>query len=144
MIVRGVAGINRMLRELANKGDTITKSIVTATAQQIATDAKTTLQTSPTDYHKIAQSISAWKVSDLKWNVGVNELPMGAYVEFGTGVFVDVPAGWEETAMSFYVNGKGYLQPFPYLIPAFHKGETQFNQDIRDAFQHIVDQFNRR
>lgn len=144
MRVRGVAGVNRMLRELAKKGDTITKSIVQATALQISTDAKTTLQASPADYHKIAQSISAWKDTDFRWNVGVNELPMGAYVEFGTGVFVDVPQGWEETAMRFYVNGKGYLEPYPYLIPAFHKGERQFNRDIRDAFQHIVDQFNRR
>lgn len=144
MRVRGIAGINRMLKDLEKKGNTITKSIVTATAQQIATDARTTLQASPTDYHKIAQSISAWKETDLKWNVGVNELPMGAYVEFGTGVFVDVPSGWEETAISFYVNGQGWLEPYPYLIPAFHKGEQQFNRDIRDAFQYIVDQFNRR
>lgn len=144
MRVRGVAGINRMLRELQNRGETITKSIVQATAEQVATDAKTTLQASPVDYHKIAQSISAYKATNLRWAVGVNELPMGAYVEFGTGVFVDVPQGWEETAMAFYVNGQGWLEPYPYLIPAFHKGEQQFNQDIRDAFVHLVAQFNRR
>lgn len=144
MRVRGVAGINRMLKDLQNRGETITKSIITATAEQVATDAKTTLQASQSDYHKIAQSISATKETDFRWFVGVNELPMGAYVEFGTGVFVDVPQGWEETAMQFYVNGKGYLKPYPYLIPAFHKGERQFKQDIRDAFVNLVEQFNRR
>lgn len=144
MRVRGVAGINRMLKELERRGETTTKELVLSTAEQIAHDAKLTVQTSPNDYHKVAQSIKANKETNFRWNVSVNELPMGAYVEFGTGVFVDVPTGWEETAMAFYVNGKGYLQPYPYLIPAFHKGERQFNQDIRDAFQHIVDQFNRR
>ena len=103
-----------------------------------------TLQTSPGDYHKVSQSIRANKETDYKWNVSVNELPMGAYVEFGTGVFVDVPQGWEETAMQFYVNGKGYLKPYPYLIPAFHKGERQFNQDIKKAFESLATQFNRR
>lgn len=144
MRVKGVLGVNRMLRDLESRGETITKSIVTATAQQVAADAKTTLQASPSDYNKIAQSISATKETDFRWVVGVNELPMGAYVEFGTGVFVDVPTGWEETAMQFYVNGQGYLHPYPYLIPAFHKGEKQFNQDIRDAFAQLIAQFNRR
>lgn len=143
MRVRGVAGINRMLRDFASRSETLVDSVTQATVQQVATDAKTTLQTSPEDYSKIAQSISAYKEAE-KWKVGVNELPMGAYVEFGTGVFVEVPVGWNETAMAFYVNGKGYLKPFPYLIPAFNKGQEQYKKDIRDAFVHLVAQFNRQ
>lgn len=144
MKVRGVAGINRMLRELEQRGNTIVKDLVLSTAEEIAHDAMVTLQTSTFDYHKVSQSIRANKETDYKWNVSVNELPMGAYVEFGTGTFVEVPQGWEETAMAFYVNGQGWLEPFPYLIPAFHKGERQFNQYIRDAFVNLVAQFNRR
>ncbi len=142
MRVRGIAGINRMLRDFESKSKVVVESVTQVTVQQVATDAKTTLQSSPIDYHKIAQSISAYKESD-RWKVGVNELPMGAYVEFGTGVFVEVPQGWEDTAMQFYVNGKGYLKPFPYLIPAFYKGQEQYKKDIKDAFAHLVAQFNR-
>jgi hypothetical protein len=61
--------------------------------------------------------------------------PIAAYVEFGTGEFVqgypfdDVfPSGGElrDYAMTFFVNGKGRLAPHPYLFPAF----MQNSQDI--------------
>ncbi len=143
MRVRGVAGINRMLRELERKGSFTVGEVIKGTAQQIATDAKDAIQASPNNYEKIAQSIGAEKETQLKWNIHVNELPMGAYVEFGTGTFVEVPQGWEETAMAFYVNGQGWLEPEPYLIPAYNKGKQELDANLRDAFSQLVAQFNR-
>lgn len=39
-----------------------------------------------------------------------------AYVEFGTGAFVEVPLGLEEYAMEFFVSGKGHGRPQPFLF----------------------------
>ena len=45
--------------------------------------------------------------------------PIGAYIEFGTGQFVEIPPGLEEYAMTFYKNGKGRIAAHPFLFPAF-------------------------
>ena len=44
-----------------------------------------------------------------------------AYVEFGTGAFVDIPAGLEDYAMQFFVNGKGRIPAKAFLFPAFFR-----------------------
>lgn len=144
MRVRGTRAIKRLLQDFGDRGKTIVSSIAEATAQEGVTLAKQKLQASPVDYSKIAQSISANKLGEYSWEISVNELPMGAYVEFGTGTFVDVPTGWEETAMQFYVNGKGYLHPFPYLIPQYYVLKRTFSEDIDSAYSRLCNEFNRR
>lgn len=54
-----------------------------------------------------------------------------AYVEFGTGGFVDVPEGVEDYAMTFYVNGKGTMRPSPFLFPAFFTESKKMLEQIR-------------
>lgn len=54
-----------------------------------------------------------------------------AYVEFGTGGFVDVPEGVEDYAMTFYVNGKGTMRPSPFLFPAFFAETKKMLEQIR-------------
>lgn len=48
-----------------------------------------------------------------------------AYVEFGTGAFVQVPVGLEAYAMEFFVNGKGVNRPYPFLFPALFENQDK-------------------
>lgn len=143
MRVNGRRNIENNLNSFRRRTETLKESLIKVTALQIATDAKTTLNQSPADYSRIAQSISANKVSNDKWTVNINELPMGAYVEFGTGTFVEIPQGWEETAMQFYVNGKGYLHAYPYLIPAYNLNVLRFKEDFQQGLNRLLEQYNR-
>ena len=42
-----------------------------------------------------------------------------AYQEFGTGPLVEIPVGYEDFAMEFFVNGEGHTPAQPFLFPAF-------------------------
>lgn len=87
--------------------------------------------------NEINQSIRAEKVTPYAWGVSVNSV-MGAYAEFGTGAFVDVPNGWEDIAWSYYVNGKGLMMPQPFFIPAFKNAVDKLNERLRK----VADNFN--
>jgi len=64
--------------------------------------------------------------------------PYAPYVEFGTGIYVEVPAGYEKFAMQYYVNGKGRMKAQPYLVPAFIKYRKIFLQDMRKIRKNIT------
>jgi HK97 gp10 family phage protein len=97
MAVNGLRQTVTMIRafgtEAKKKIDNETKAI----AFQIEQEAK---QKAPKNFGKLAQSISHSKVDDAKYKVTVNEL-YGAYMEFGTGAKVRVPAEFKSMAESF-------------------------------------------
>jgi len=95
-----IRGINSVLSELRAYGKDIEKQIdaeTEATVIQIESDAK---KLAPKNFGKLAQSISHSKIKPSNWKVTVNEL-YGAYMEFGTGTKVNVPAEFSEMAKSF-------------------------------------------
>lgn len=101
-----IRGLNNVISELRAYGKYIEKLIdaeTEATAIQIESDAK---KLAPKNFGKLAQSISHSKVKQSTWRVTVNEI-YGAYMEFGTGKKVNVPAEFEEMAKSFKGKGKG-------------------------------------
>jgi hypothetical protein len=57
------------------------------------------------------------------------------YVEFGTGTKVKIPAGLEDYAMTFYVNGEGRLPASPFLFPAYFKNTKEFLERIRKEME---------
>lgn len=142
---QGTQATIEKLKKFGRVGENRIKAISQATATQIVTDASIKIQSYPGDIgFRIAQSISASKHDNgLTWFVSVNEVPMAAYIEFGTGTFVEVPPGWEETAWQFYVNGKGYLRPFPYLYPAYYKARRQYKKDLQESLLYLTNAFNR-
>ena len=77
-----------------------------------------------------------WKVTAYK--------PYSAYMEFGTGILVDIKEGWGEMASWF--KGKGIKQvninPRPFMYPAFVKGRSIFMRDIKDAIKALNKKFN--
>jgi|SRR6478735_2383001 len=99
-MAKGVNGISKTIAKLQAFGKDIEKKIdleLEAIAIQVEADAK---KLAPKNFGKLAQSISHLKVKNLVWKVTVNEI-YGAYMEFGTGTKVRVPAEFAEMAKSF-------------------------------------------
>ena len=95
-----VKGTNEVIAELRKIGKDMEKRIDATTqeaAKSIESNAK---KLAPKNFGKLAQSISEDKVKDLTYKVTVNEL-YGAYMEFGTGAKVNVPAEFKDMAASF-------------------------------------------
>lgn len=99
-----VTGTNAILKALATfgqKGEALVGAVVQATAMDVNREAKVN---APKNYGKLAQSIIN-NVSNggLRVDIEVG-VAYGAFVEFGTGTYVRVPAELQQEAMKF----KGY------------------------------------
>lgn len=101
-----IRGIREVISELQNFSKDIEKKInleIESIAIQVEGDAK---KMAPKNFGKLAQSISHSKVKDLVWKVTVNEV-YGAFLEFGTGTKVVVPAEFADMAKTFKGNKQG-------------------------------------
>ena len=144
MKLNGINQLRVKLDKMSRAAEGEVDDILRLTANEIASDAA---RNAPKMYKtkggkgfptngEINQSIKAEKSGRLKHSVYVNSV-MGAYAEFGTGAYVDIPQGWEEIAWSYYVNGKGMIMPTPFLIPAFRKGKEQVLKDLQKYLSNI-------
>lgn len=95
--IKGLASTIAELRAYGKDIDKMIDAETEAIAFQIETDAK---KLSPKNFGKLAQSISHSKPKELQRKVTVNEL-YGAYMEFGTGSKVNVPAEFQQMANNF-------------------------------------------
>lgn len=97
MVLKGVDKTILKLRSLNKDVDKLISFETEAIAIQIEGDAK---KLAPKNFGKLSQSISHKKITDFKYKVTVNE-SYGAYMEFGTGRKVKVPAEFSDIAKSF-------------------------------------------
>lgn len=145
MKFKGIQQTINKLRRLGHEGENKIKQVTAVAANELATKAAQNLSsyTDADPTGTIAQSINAQPKNDgLTWTIAVNQVPMGAYLEFGTGTFVDIPAGWEKIAWQFYINGQGTLKPRPYLYPAYYEVRRQYKKDLKDALNQLVNRYN--
>lgn len=105
------------------------KSLVEVAGRNAEHEAKTN---APVDLGKHRQNIV---YEPTKRGFGARltaNMPYAAYLEFGTGTSVDIPAGFEELAEKF--KGKGVRQinlpPRPHIIPAAIRAYEQLKRDI--------------
>lgn len=95
-----ITGQKELFKKLAQFGEEAERMIdidTKNTAEDIAEGAK---QKVPVNFGKLKQSINVKKEEHLFYTVNVNE-KYGAYVEFGTGVKVSVPAEFQDIASAF-------------------------------------------
>lgn len=97
MEVKGISSTIAQIRLFGKETEKMIDAETEAIAFQIETDAK---KLAPKNFGKLAQSISRSKPRILQRKVTVNEL-YGAYMEFGTGTKVNVPAEFKDMATSF-------------------------------------------
>lgn len=106
MASKGFKGINETISALRSFGYDMEKKInaeTQAIAIQIEGDAK---KLAPKNFGKLQQSISHKKVETSLYKVTVNEI-YGAYMEFGTGTKVQIPAEFADIASQFRGKGRG-------------------------------------
>lgn len=135
-----VTGQKELIKALSKFGEETEKridQITHATATQIADQAKFNAPRANAEIN-IAQSINVSKESKLFYTVNVNAVPIAAYLEFGTGAFVEVAPEWKDMAWEFYVNGKGRLHPQPYLYPAYTRGKKIYEANLKALLDQLT------
>lgn len=142
--LQGVAGTIKKLQKFGRIGENRIKVISEQAAQDIAQMARGNIATYGDLGGEIANSIKveSSRRDNLTYTVRVGMQPLSAYVEFGTGTEVDVPKGWEKIAMHYFVSGRGYMRPYPYLYPAYYIGRRQYKKDLKDSLNYLISRFN--
>jgi len=125
-------------------------AVLEVSAQNIAKLAKQNLQGvtyNAKDYLKPLEKLYAKtnNITDLYQKIGVKTngimnyevvatMPYAAYVEFGTGGAVKIPAGVEDYAIQFKKPNRLNIsmKANPYLFPAFFELKPTIIQDIKD------------
>jgi len=102
---------------------------INASALEILSSAK---RLAPVDLSGLRNSISIEPVNDLTFEVEA-KAKYAAYIEFGTGGEVKIPAGYEDLAILF--KGKGIrtvnIRPQPYLIPSYETEKPKLIQRLK-------------
>jgi hypothetical protein len=90
----------------------------------------------PANFGKLGQSINSFKVTETSYKV-VAGAPYAAYVEFGTGGLVSVPAELKDIAITW--KGKGIkqvnLRPRPYMYPSLLFGRNLYLETLKKALK---------
>jgi HK97 gp10 family phage protein len=132
--IRGLNELKQKLREQNQKANNKVKFAVAESGSSIKLKA---ILKVPVNLGKLKQSIALEiKKEGLLAEVSANK-EYAPYVEFGTGQFTKVPKGFEEIAMSFYVNGKGTMKPKPYLIPSWASEVPIFRNKLKKIIKEM-------
>lgn len=127
-----VRGLNEVLKEIRQlrQADKVVEDELQNIANAILQGA---LQKVPVDKGDLKASAYVNKI-DNGWVVGFSA-KYAPYQEFGTGPYVEVPTGFEDFAMEFYVNGKGHVQAQPFLLPAFFEERDKAVVTLEEAIR---------
>lgn len=132
--IRGLNELKQKLREQNQRANNKVKFAVAESGSSIKLKA---ILKVPVNLGKLKQSIALEiKKEGLLAEISANKV-YAPYVEFGTGQFTKVPKGFEEIAMSFYVNGKGRMKPQPYLIPSWASEVPIFRNKLRKIIKEM-------
>lgn len=126
-----IGKVDRLPEEIAAEVD----AVLEAGAQDIVTEAK---KRAPVDLGFLRNGISYYKAAPLSYKVASNA-DYSPFIEFGTGGFVQVPAGLENYAQQF--KGKGIrevnIMPQPFLFPAVEKLRPVIIADVKEALKNL-------
>jgi HK97 gp10 family phage protein len=104
--VQGTGKLIAQLREFSNEGAKLASAEVEASAREIAGTAQ---RLAPANFGKLKQGIEPEKINSLTWEIIANT-PYAGFVEFGTGVNVNVPAELSEIASAIKNGPKGNFE----------------------------------
>ena len=137
MKIRGTSQVLNRLKRVSSQATLQTKSAVVRNTDQIYAEAVANVPV--LDGYLRGSGNTSYKDNQLTGIVafGGNAAPYAPYVEFGTGSGVNVPQGFSDYAMQFYVNGKGRMKAQPFLIPAYLKYRKVFLSDMRKIAKNI-------
>lgn len=141
---QGVQTTINKLKKFGSIGENRIKIISNKNAQDIAQMARGNIASYGKLGAEIANSITveSTRRDKITYTVRVGMQPMSAYVEFGTGTEVEVPKGWEQIAMHYFVNGRGYMPAYPYLSPAYFIGRRVYKKELKESLNYLIERFN--
>ena len=137
MKIRGTSQVLNRLKRVSSQATLQTKSAVVRNTDQIYAEAVANVPV--LDGYLRGSGNTSYQDNQLTGIVafGGTAAPYAPYVEFGTGSGVNVPQGFSDYAMQFYVNGKGTMKAQPFLIPAYLKYRKVFLSDMRKIAKNI-------
>ena len=167
--IKGLSSTVSELRKFGEKAEKLINAETQAIAFQIEADAK---KLAPKNFGKLAQSISHLEVKPALYKVTVNEL-YGAYMEFGTGTKVSVPAEFADMAATFkgkkqgswkegleaikvWCKAKGIPEEAAYLIfakilgagvnpqPFLYPAWTKGRKDYQNNLERVLKSLNKK
>lgn len=136
-----IEGLNKTLAALRAKSSDLLEEVdreMQASANQIVTTSKAIFSA---DNPEIRASIRQEKIRPFAYSImaGYGNDPMAAYIEFGTGrYFPQYPgkeAEWQELARQYYVNGRGWLRPAPYMYPSVMSNMVSLRSNIQQVLK---------
>jgi HK97 gp10 family phage protein len=125
----GLKDVQDALKAIDDKLKNDVGNEIKASSLTIMSSAK---RLAPIDLGFLRGQISYEPINDLTYEVQA-KAKYSAYIEFGTGGQVNVPAGYEELAILF--KGKGRrtinIRPQPFLIPSFEVEKPKLIERIK-------------
>ena len=124
------------IKEVENALKTMDKHLKQDVANEIKASSLTIMSNAkrlaPVDLGFLRGQISYNPVSDLTYEVEA-KAKYSAYIEFGTGGQVTIPAGYEDLAKLF--KGRGLrtinIRPQPFLIPSYETEKPKLIQRLK-------------
>jgi len=101
------------LKRLGTRGSQMAKAVIQSQADLMVIDAK---RRAPADLGALRQSIGKESINDGFIAAVYVNAPYAAYVEFGTGVRVDIPAEMADIAAKYKGKGNGSFEQFKVAI----------------------------
>lgn len=137
--VIGLGDLQRKLISISKDIEQFVKDETEALGRDIEADAKNNASRIIGAPVELKQRINSEVIDNgFGTRISQNLLPLGAYIEFGTGVFVEVSPEWKEMAFTFYKNGKGTLRASPYLYPAFIINREKYIKLLRKKLEIVT------
>ena len=134
-------GFARSLKKVTSDQQKMVKDEIAVATRNTSRAAKSF---APVKHSRLKNSIRA-KTKGLTGEI-VASANYAPYVEFGTGMLVNVPGELTEYAMQF--KGKGIRQvntpPQPYLYPAFFINRKKLSKEVDRKMREIFSKHSRR
>jgi HK97 gp10 family phage protein len=138
-----IKGLTKVLKDLEKFGDEAKVEVHGTTADNATEIARDAQSRAPVDLGKLKQGIRAVELGESDFKIMTNATgfaPYSAYIEFGTGKSVRVPAELKGIAIMFKGNNEREvnIQPQPYLYPAFIKGREKYLKDLKTVLKKLT------
>lgn len=134
--IKGLEALQKKLLSMGKEVETFVKLETEQVGHAIVEDAKNNasfIVGAPPDLKLLLSSKSTNNGFGTK--VSQNFLPMGAYMEFGTGAFVEVSDEWKDMAITFLKTGEGRLHATPYLYPAYTLNRLLYIEKLKKKLE---------
>jgi len=141
----GTDALLKKFKSFGEEGERKFEQVTKVAAEDIKEGAKQRVVVGKYQGGSLRQSIATEEKTKLSFRIYAAE-KYAAFVEFGTGGLVDIPAGWENLASKF--RGKGIKQinlpARPYLYPAFKEGSKQYVKDLNSQLKKLTIKYNKK